>query len=78
MGTVIVYRNVRIVIRTNDHNPPHVHVIRGDAEAKIEIGSREIHYSKGFSKRDLERIVDFMASQEDLLLEAWNEIHKED
>ncbi len=76
MGTVVVYRNVRIVVRTNDHDPPHIHAIRGDAEAKIEIVSREIHYSSGFSKRDLERIVDFLASQEELLLEAWDAIHE--
>ncbi len=42
------------------------------------IVSREIHYSKGFSKRDLERIVDFLASQEELILEAWNAIHEKD
>lgn len=78
MGTIFRYRDVKIIIRTRDHAPPHVHVIRGDAEAKIKITSREVLYSVGFSRNDLRRIADFLASQEELLMEAWNEIHQED
>jgi len=31
-----------------------------------------------FSKKDLARIIEFIGEQEELLLEAWNEIHKKD
>ena len=78
MGTVFRYRDVRIIIRTNDHSPPHVHVIRGDAEAKIYILSREIHFSHGFTKNDLRRITHFLAEQQETLMEAWDAIHKEE
>ena len=78
MGTIVVFRNVRIIVRTNDHAPPHIHAIRGDAEAKIEIESLEVCASKGFSKRDLQRIIEFMTTQEELLMEAWYAIHEKE
>ena len=78
MGTVFIFRSVKFVIRTNDHNPPHVHIIRGDCEAKIEIKGRRIIRSMGYSSNDIKRIVKFMEEREDLLLEAWYEIHKKD
>lgn len=77
MGTVVIFRDVKIIIRTNDHYPPHVHILRGDAKAKIEILSRKICASRGFSRNDLRRIVEFLAQNEELLMEAWNEIHEE-
>jgi hypothetical protein len=78
MGTIFRYRDVRIVIRTKDHNPPHVHVVRGDAEAKIEILSQKVVLSSGFTRNDLKRIATFLAEQKDKLFEAWEAIHNEE
>lgn len=78
MGTVFRYRDVKIIIRTKDHDPPHVHVIRGDAEAVIEIISREILHSRGFTRNDIKRITEFLTRQEEALMEAWNAIHEEE
>jgi uncharacterized protein (DUF885 family) len=78
MGTIFQFRNTRIVIRTRDHNPPHVHVFHGDCSAKIEIETQIVVESIGFSRSDMRRIVAFLKEREDLLLEAWNEIHKEE
>jgi hypothetical protein len=76
MGTVVVFRNIRIKINTNDRLPPHVHVIRGGSKAKIEITTRKVCSSKGFTRSDLSRILSFLENNEDLFLEAWNEIHQ--
>ena len=78
MGTIIRCRDVGIMIRIKDHEPPHVHAIRGDGEAKIEIITREVVFLVGFSKNDLKRIQAFIARNEALLMEAWNEIHEEE
>lgn len=78
MGTIVRYRDVKIIIRTRDHAPPHVHALRGDAKAKIEIVGQKIHYSLGFSRNDLRRLIEFIARNEELLLEAWNEIYQEE
>ena len=42
MPTVSRFRGGRFVINTNDHNPPHVHVIFDDGEScRIELLSGE-------------------------------------
>ena len=74
----MVFRSIKFVIRTRDHLPPHVHVIRGAAEVKIEILTRRVIRSRGFGPSDLKRISEFVASREQLLMEAWNEIHKKE
>ncbi len=78
MGTIFIFRSAQFVIRTKDHSPPHVHVIRGDCEAKLEIEGGKIILSEGFSRSDLRRIVEVVLERSVLLLEAWNEIHKEE
>lgn len=35
MATVLRWKGLRIMIRTNDHRPGHVHVIGGGQEAVI-------------------------------------------
>ena len=77
MGNVFLFRSARFMIRTKDHRPPHVHVIRGDCEAKLEIENGEIIWSEGFSRNDLRRITEVVVARKVLLLEAWDEIHKE-
>jgi hypothetical protein len=39
------------------HEPPHVHVIRAEREAKIWLESLEVEYNHGYNKTDLNRIV---------------------
>ena len=76
MGTIAVFRNVKIKINSGDHDPPHVHVWRGDAKAKIEIQNRNVISHRGFSRNDMKRILEFIAEQADLLMEEWYEIKK--
>lgn len=76
MGTIFQFRHIKFVIRTRDHKPPHVHILRGDCEAKIEIKTCKVIRNNGFSSNDLKRIINFIADREDLFMEAWNEIHQ--
>jgi hypothetical protein len=76
MGTILLYHNVRISILSNDHTPPHVHVYRGAAEAKVDIQTRRIHYFLEFTRSDMRKILDFIESREEILMEAWHEIHQ--
>jgi len=63
------------VIRTDDHNPPHVHVIHASCEAKINIANAEVVYTSGFHKNDMRDIRKYILNNKELLMEAWNEIH---
>ena len=65
------------MIRTNDHEPPHVHIIAPGAEAKVRIVDGHIYSSKGFNKRTLDRLVNEIERSKVKLEERWNEIHQE-
>ena len=57
----------------NEHNPPRVHVVRGGAEAVIEINTSEVMFLEGFSRSALREIVEFVTQNRADFLEAWNE-----
>jgi len=78
MGTIAVYRNVRMVIFPRDHGPPHVHAIGPDAEAVFNIGNMELVRCKGFDSQAVAKIRRFLEERKAELLEAWNEIHGEE
>ena len=75
MGTIAVYRNVRIVIYSNDHGPPHVHAIKSDATAVFLIETLEIRENYGFDAKSIFRIRQFLGERREALLESWYEIH---
>jgi len=75
IGTVIQYRNISLIVRSKDHNPAHVHAISPDGEAKIVIESLECFYLRGFTERDLKRILKVVKERQEILMEVWNEYH---
>ena len=68
--------NAKLMIYTDDHGRPHVHVVAPDAEAKIEIHSLIVIRSHGFNQKTLNRFKKYIAENREELLEAWNEIHE--
>ncbi len=74
--TIFRIGNARIVIHTNDHPPPHVHVLAGGALAIITIDRPpQIRQNRGFSQREMRRILSGIAEKFELLLQEWNAIH---
>lgn len=78
MGTIAIYRNIRIVIFSRDHGPPHVHAIGPNAEAVFNLKDLELVRSKGFDSRSVSKIRQFLCERKSELLEEWNEIHGEE
>jgi hypothetical protein len=76
IGTVIYFRNIRIVIYSADHGPAHGHVIAPGAEAKIEIETLRIVWSVGFRTACLALAIEQVRIHQKLLLGIWNEIHE--
>lgn len=72
-----------MVIHTRDHGRPHVTVYKGtpsnhEAVAKIRLDVVEVIESKGFSETFLKKILRNAQLYQTLLLEEWNEIHKDE
>ena len=77
MPTVLELGGFRIVIYTNDHAPAHVHAVRGDGEAKIDISGEgvELISAYGLKKSDIRRAVRIVSENRDYLLQTWIEHH---
>jgi hypothetical protein len=63
------------MVFTNDHEPPHVHVFKGGAEAIIELFPIEIRENYRMSRSNLHCALELVSENHQLLSQAWNEIH---
>jgi hypothetical protein len=52
--------------------PPHVHVLRDDNEAKIWLLPVALQHNHGYSVRELDRILRLTRQNQARLLEVWN------
>ncbi len=50
MPTMFVFFGFRFLFYSNDHKPVHVHVVKGDCEAKYNVSPVELVYNHGFKK----------------------------
>jgi hypothetical protein len=79
MVTVFRLRRLRVVIYSNDHWPPHVHVVGPDREAKIALGGEGEHptlvANDGLSRSELVSALLEINERRELLLQRWREIH---
>lgn len=53
--------------------PLHVHVFRGENEAKIWLEPVEVEWNYGFNRRDLNRVLELTRENQAKLLEMWHE-----
>ena len=55
------------------NEPPHMHVIRAEIEAKIWLQPVVVAYNRGYSKPELNRILKLTRRNQIKLLEAWDD-----
>jgi hypothetical protein len=53
--------------------PPHVHAERDDCEAKFWIDPVRLERSRGFSRKEINRLRRLVEEYREQLLEGWNE-----
>jgi hypothetical protein len=70
--TVARMGGFRIVLRNEDHAPPHVHVIEGDDEAMIQI-TPTVLLAGRVSPRVQREAVDWIEQNREALLVRWRE-----
>ena len=80
MPTVLpLFSGWRVVIFTNDHRPPHVHVIGAEAHARFELfcdlGQVQLLSSFGFTQNQLRRIAGHLRGHLAHLCSEWGRIH---
>jgi hypothetical protein len=79
VATILRVRGLRVVIYSNDHAPPHVHVIGPDAEAKIKLGHEGMHATvvsnDGLTPALLAAALTAIDGNQALLAQRWRDIH---
>lgn len=79
MPTILIYRGLRVMIYTNDHAPPHVHVLGPDQEARFDLfcdlGQVGFKDGVGFSWKQINAIGQFLTDHIHELCNAWSQYH---
>ncbi len=79
MGTVLREEGYRVVVRTTDHLPPHVHVFKAGHHVKISIGDYNtapvVLRDWGAPEKLVNRAVRLVGEHQEMLLERWRQIY---
>jgi hypothetical protein len=75
MPTIFRYRNVRFVINPHDHPPPHVHIEKPDARAKMTIETQHELEVVGFTTGDIKLFRELVENWREPLMKEWERIH---
>ena len=82
MATIHTLFGLRVVIYSNDHRPPHIHVIGSGREAVFNLqcphGPLALRANYGFSGRDLAKMIDKLTAQLTVFCYEWKQIHGPD
>lgn len=74
MPTVLRFGPCRLFFYAGDRaEPPHIHVERDEKVAKFWLDPIRLQRSGGFSRREINRLEEFLHTYHGRLLEAWNE-----
>lgn len=75
MPTLLIEDGFDVRMYFNDHPPPHVHVISGSSEARIDLGTISLTRVYGMKRRDAARAKELVRKNRDFLLKKWVEMH---
>ena len=82
MPTVLLVDGLRVMIFTDDHEPPHVHVFRAGSEAVFFLncpdGPPSLRDRKGFSFREVNKIEKWLTEYVTALCGDWRRLHGDD
>ena len=74
MPTVLRVGPLRFFFYAGDGaEPPHTHVERDDSEAKFWLDPVRLERSRGFRRKEINRIRGLVEEHREQLLESWNE-----
>lgn len=76
MPTIFEIFGLRFFFFSEDHLPIHVHVVKGDEDAKIEIEPDiKVVYNHGLKPKDLKKALKLAELYKEEIIETWNKYH---
>lgn len=74
MPTIFILFGYHFQFFSNDHEPVHVHVMKGGSEAKFNVQPEvEIVFNHGFKKNELAMIANIVEENREIIIERWKE-----
>jgi hypothetical protein len=73
MPTVLRIDGFRFFFFSNEHEPEHVHIEKGDIYARVEIASLKVTDSSNASSKDIKKMVELVKQNKVTLQGVWNE-----
>lgn len=74
MPTVFDILGLRGYFFSGDHLPIHLHVVKGSAEAKIQVSPEiSVISNNGLKPKELSTALDLVARYHDEIIDLWNE-----
>lgn len=76
MPTIFEIFGLRFFFYSDDHTPIHVHVVKGDDDAKIQIDPEvRLVYNHGLKAKDLKRALELAEMYKEDIVDVWNRYH---
>lgn len=76
MPTIFELFGLRFFFYADEHSPIHVHIVKGDAEAKIEIDPEiKLIYNHGLKAQDVRRAIRLAKMYKGDIIEIWCKYH---
>lgn len=73
MPTVLLIRGYRFFFYLNEHEPIHIHVVKGEHQARfVLVPEIDMTYCRGFKRSELRDIVNLITAHYDTLINAWH------
>lgn len=72
MPTIFILFGFRFMFYANDHEPIHVHVIKGNSKAKFKISPVELIENCGLKTSELKLVESIIEENEEVIAEHWN------
>ena len=78
MPTLFFYLGLRFFFYSNDHEPIHVHVSSGDAEAKFRINPEIVLIeNNGLKSREIRQAIMAIEENKEVIIERWKEFFEQ-
>ena len=72
MPTIFILFGLRFMFYANDHEPIHIHVVKGDAIAKFTIFPVKLVENYGLKASELKLAESIIEENEEVIAEHWN------
>ena len=72
MPTIFILFGFRFMFYSNDHEPIHVHVVKGDISAKFTISPVALVQNNGLKPAEIKMVEAVIEENREIIAEHWN------